>query len=552
MKNNKRNRIIIIGNGFDLAHGLRTSYRSFIDWLWKSKTEEVNKKLVLSEYKGESTLVDDDELFVVELEDVIHFSGEKQLKRYITYKNGLLEAIENKRTKLNDPKWSDIEDIYYDCLLKCYNQYDAEKEQKKYEDLSIVRLNREFHVLRAKLCAYLQYEYDDNDKEKKEYLRLVHAMKEIFQFSDGKNEIEKIIFVCFNYTHTLETYGYNVLGETVTNDPEIVYIHGSLDCENPPKNDSIIFGYGDELDTNSLNIQENKDNAFLEYNKAVLYARSGEYQKVVPYIYGGNDYEVYIMGHSCANSDRALLNEILDNKHCKLIKYFYFDGGAGKEANFREQISNLYRIFGEDHQTFRAIFCPLDLSQRLPQIRDEAIEEEVVAKQHQLIDDGTDEITIHGIQFVKIEGGLLSDDVEIDDFWMGKNLVTQEQWQSVMGYNPSNYKEKELPVETITYQLCYLFISKLQKLTGESFSLPTEDQWLFAAQSAMSLELDGMHELYWEFVEDKNGVYVNTAKAYLGRLTSSESPPTSRLVNAQTYYSSELGFRLVYHPITKQ
>ena len=29
------NRIILIGNGFDLAHGLKTSYAHFIDWYWK-------------------------------------------------------------------------------------------------------------------------------------------------------------------------------------------------------------------------------------------------------------------------------------------------------------------------------------------------------------------------------------------------------------------------------------------------------------------------------------------------------------------------------------
>ena len=550
MDNNTRNRIIIIGNGFDLAHGLPTSYRSFIDHLWEDKTNEINR--MLAGRNDLTSITDRDELFVVEVEDVSHFSGEKQLKRYITYKNGLLETIEKKRNILNDPKWSDIEDIYYDCLLKCYNQYDAEKEQRKYEDLSIVRLNREFRTLRAKLCEYLHYVNNENDKERKEYRRLVSAMKDIFQSSDGKHDIKKIIFVCFNYTHTLETYDYQVLGETDTNDPEIVYIHGSLDLEDPPKDDSIIFGYGDELDTNSLNIQENKDNAFLEYNKAVLYARSGEYQKIVPYIYGGDDYEVYIMGHSCANSDRALLNEILDNNHCKLIKYFYFDGGAGKEVNFGEQISNLYRIFGEDHQTFRAIFCPLNQSQRLPQIRDEEPQEEASVKQHQLIDDETNEISISGIQFIRIEGGQLYDDVEIDDFWMGKSLVTQEQWQSVMGYNPSHYKGKELPVETITYQTCHLFTAKFGELTGESFSLPTENQWLFVAQNAKGLELDGMHELYWEFVEDKNGVYANTAKAYLGQLSNSESEPTYRLVNPQTYYSSELGFRLVYYPKTKQ
>ncbi len=31
------NRIILIGNGFDLAHGLKTSYANFIDWYWEKK-----------------------------------------------------------------------------------------------------------------------------------------------------------------------------------------------------------------------------------------------------------------------------------------------------------------------------------------------------------------------------------------------------------------------------------------------------------------------------------------------------------------------------------
>ena len=29
------NRIVLIGNGFDLAHGLKTKYEHFIDWYWE-------------------------------------------------------------------------------------------------------------------------------------------------------------------------------------------------------------------------------------------------------------------------------------------------------------------------------------------------------------------------------------------------------------------------------------------------------------------------------------------------------------------------------------
>lgn len=46
------NRIILIGNGFDLAHGLHTSYKNFIDWYW----EEWKSKLLSSNFSS----IDDD------------------------------------------------------------------------------------------------------------------------------------------------------------------------------------------------------------------------------------------------------------------------------------------------------------------------------------------------------------------------------------------------------------------------------------------------------------------------------------------------------------
>ena len=30
------NRLVLIGNGFDLAHGLKTSYKDFINWYWEN------------------------------------------------------------------------------------------------------------------------------------------------------------------------------------------------------------------------------------------------------------------------------------------------------------------------------------------------------------------------------------------------------------------------------------------------------------------------------------------------------------------------------------
>jgi hypothetical protein len=53
------NRIILIGNGFDLAHGLKTSYRDFIDDFWDKKKEEVIAGLKKNEFNDSYYYRDD-------------------------------------------------------------------------------------------------------------------------------------------------------------------------------------------------------------------------------------------------------------------------------------------------------------------------------------------------------------------------------------------------------------------------------------------------------------------------------------------------------------
>ena len=52
------NRLVLIGNGFDLAHGLKTSYKDFIQWYWEERIFKLK-----TEYSGESS----DELCTIKL-----------------------------------------------------------------------------------------------------------------------------------------------------------------------------------------------------------------------------------------------------------------------------------------------------------------------------------------------------------------------------------------------------------------------------------------------------------------------------------------------------
>ena len=69
-----------------------------------------------------------------------------------------------------------------------------------------------------------------------------------------------------------------------------------------------------------------------------------------------------------------------------------------------------------------------------------------------------------------------------NDYYIGKYEVTQALWKAVMGNNPSYFKGDNLPVERVSWDDCQEFISKLNRMTGKTFRLPTEAEWEYAAR----------------------------------------------------------------------
>lgn len=73
--------------------------------------------------------------------------------------------------------------------------------------------------------------------------------------------------------------------------------------------------------------------------------------------------------------------------------------------------------------------------------------------------------------------------VVLDSFYIGKYEVTQAFWTKIVGNNPSYFKLGDYyPVENLSWEDCYLFISKLNEVTGIYFRLPTEAEWEYAAR----------------------------------------------------------------------
>jgi uncharacterized protein (TIGR02996 family) len=68
-------------------------------------------------------------------------------------------------------------------------------------------------------------------------------------------------------------------------------------------------------------------------------------------------------------------------------------------------------------------------------------------------------------------------------FWLGVTLVTQAQWQAVMGGNPSYFKGENLPVERVSWDDCQEFCKKLAERAGKHYRSPTEAEWEYACRA---------------------------------------------------------------------
>ena len=359
------NRLVIIGNGFDIAHGLKTSYTDFINWYWDKRIDELIgvQSNVSEDCLCKLTIIQNRSIF-------IYWNEFMHSNSYFKDKNGnrtcsgyeLIKGLRNNpyyfsvaysqfldtiMHSMETKGWVDIEYDYYQLLKKYTEDTDCDNKIKE--------LNEQLAFLQEKLVEYL------NTLEKNHYIKKLHnSMIEFFDPADfsteGKKKAlenmglentnleeiqnnfeeqkklrpERIMLLSFNYTATAKMYGnFNL---------DLNYIHGEL--EHP---ENIIFGYGDELDKNYKDILERNDNNLLKNIKSVKYLETRHYHDMLEFLMSA-PFQVIIMGHSCGNSDRTLLNTVFEHENCVSIKPFYHKRDDGSD-NYLELVQNISRHF---------------------------------------------------------------------------------------------------------------------------------------------------------------------------------------------------------------
>ena len=331
------NRLIIIGNGFDLAHGYKTSYTDFIlSYLKKSCIEAVN-------YNGSytninrNTRVDDrnsyeDSLLNIKLKTKYNnvnyenfINGCNNLKelfdfmqRYGFIKNFKSSFIKETIQHCEKLNWVDIENQYFQQILFIKQNYDRNKE-KNQKDL--IDLNTQMDFLSLKLEEYLSslnIEEDNVEDSRLSNIFLSSIKKEEVVLLDLPENIhpKNIYFLNFNYTSTVCRYS-NSVSKTLPS--QINYIHGELNNEE----NQIVFGFGDEIDKSYHEIEELNENEYFKHIKSFKYFKTSKYHDLIRFTESAH-YQIYIMGHSCGLSDRTLLNQVFEHENCKSIKIFYY------------------------------------------------------------------------------------------------------------------------------------------------------------------------------------------------------------------------------------
>lgn len=357
------NRLVLIGNGFDMAHGLKTSYMDFINWYWDKRIDAFagNTSKVSEDCLCKLTIKDNSNwscwnVFAYEKSYFKDIRGNKTCSGYdvikdirnnidefsVTYSRffeKIIQSIEKKG-------WVDIENDYYQLLkgtqkadcgysVKELNEQLAFLQEKLVEYLGTIKTSQRIEDLHDTIIDFFDPSDFSTEGKKRAMDNIglnIKSFEEVKFNHEEQTKLlpERIMLLSFNYTATAKMYNENKIDHN--------YIHGELAQPN-----NIIFGYGDELDKDYQAILDMNDNELLKHVKSVKYLETRNYHNMLEFLMSA-PFQVFIMGHSCGNSDRTLLNTVFEHENCVSIKPFYHKWADGTD-NYLDIVQNISRNF---------------------------------------------------------------------------------------------------------------------------------------------------------------------------------------------------------------
>ena len=367
-------KILLIGNGFDLAHGLPTSYKDFLDFC-KMVRELYTYPIIDNEYNQKK---------------LIDWNTDK------TIKSKLLECYENRKNCFEDKITTQCKELdeLYDCIKEnVWINYFLEREKSIGENW--IDFESEIsNVVQAieTLKGYIERDEDvlkikDTKQQTiiyflkiaKKSLQDVFNLKRIDGFiEDISIELDKLIrsleiYICefvneidiikenddiktitpdyvlsFNYSNTYERiYGQS---KELTYD----YIHGKADIENNVDTCNLVLGIDEYLEDDKNDKLEFI--AFKKFYQRIYKSTDSTYMKWVEQIkkYPEVNHNLFIFGHSLDKTDRDILKLLICNDNVT-TKIYYYRKNKNDKKELGKLIKNLVRIMGQDELISRTM-----------------------------------------------------------------------------------------------------------------------------------------------------------------------------------------------------
>ncbi|MGM1057527.1 MAG: AbiH family protein [Bacteroidota bacterium] len=311
-----KNKIFLIGNGFDIAHNFKTKFSDFANYFLDNELIPELTKAIKNRHRSHSFFNSDllnkmaqsaggvlrEDNYEDKLWHYSHGNHIDHLRKYLRENYKTLNSILNnsllaKLYSSTDKNWFDIENAYFKELVIFKNQ--ALKQPNNFDITKLQKLNNEFSLIKGAVKDYLNTLEIQTDEA------IGHFLNHHFK------DVQNAYVVNFNYTSTVKQYIEN--SEKVT----VNHIHGSL------QEDYIIFGYGNDQNTDYQEIKDLGIDEFLRHFKTFDYLNNKKYNLIQSQaLEKYQDFEVFVLGHSLGLTDKTLLSEILNSDKCRKIHFF--------------------------------------------------------------------------------------------------------------------------------------------------------------------------------------------------------------------------------------
>ena len=362
--------ILVIGNGFDIAHGLRTKYTDFLKFTrefeelyahrdrkadigWSDEYDKTFIKWIIEVF-SEANKNDVYKDFVNEFHEMVfdnlwigHF-GVKEIKDgWIDFEKEIsrvIQVLDNKRTNkcfMPDENTGDYRSRIENVVAEILSGYLGEEVIKlgtttlpAIKDRLLRELNRATRALELYLAYYVEGEQLDMQKHRIAKLPIVEKLK-----------IDKVI--SFNYTDTFERL-YGPDGDGIVYE----YIHGKAKKGIDAGTCNLVLGIDEYLNGS----EKDTDNEYIEFKKFFqrIYKKTGSQYKVWIGRQKGNPVakkdknNVYFYGHSLDVTDKDIISDLIRMENSVATIFYHNRKSLG------DQISNLVKILGEDELIERA------------------------------------------------------------------------------------------------------------------------------------------------------------------------------------------------------